>query len=66
MTTFKYAFFALLGVGALAIATSWGVRASLVYLSFVGLTAVTSYGAAAASELLRRVSARRFAPPQPR
>jgi hypothetical protein len=66
VTTFKYVFFSLLGAGAVAIAASWGARASLVYLSFVGLTAITSYGAAVASELLRRVSARRFAPPHAR
>jgi hypothetical protein len=61
---FKLLFFGLLGAGAIAIALSWGGRASVVYLSFVGLAAITSYGAALASELLRQLSARRFAPPR--
>lgn len=60
MTAFRFAFFALLATGAFAIAVSWGARASLVYLSFVGLAAMTSYGAAVASELLRKLSAKRF------
>ena len=64
MRAFKLVFFGLVSTGAIAVALSWGAQASFVYLSFVGLAGITSYGAAVASELLRHVSARRFAPPR--
>ncbi len=64
MTVFKITFLTLIAAGAISIALAWGGRASFVYLSFVGLTAMTSYGAAVGSELLRWLSARRFDPPR--
>ena len=59
---FKLIFFGFLVAGGSAVAVSWGGRAAVVYVWFVGLAALTSYGAAVATELLQHVSKRRFAP----